>query len=52
MQRIRLECKPPADRFSEAVRQAQQLPSLKNPETKHWQQANILKTLLLGLRGM
>ena len=35
MQRIRLECKPPTDRFSEAVRQAQQLPVIKKRKQRN-----------------
>lgn len=52
MQQLRLERNPSSGRFSEAMRQAQQLPVIKNPKAKRWQQSNILKTLLLGLRGM
>ena len=35
MQRIRLECKPPTDRFSDAVRQAQQLPVIKKRKQRN-----------------
>ena len=38
-------------KFGEAMKQAEQLKNIKNHSVKHWQESNIIKTLLDGLRG-
>ena len=44
--------KPAEGRFAEAMKQADQLKQIKHPAAKRWQESNILKTLLAGLRGV
>ena len=44
--------KPAEGRFAEAMKKADKLKTIKHPAAKRWQESNILKTLLAGLRGV
>jgi len=52
MPQLKFSDKPASGRFAEAMRQADQLKQIKHRAAKRWQESNILKTLLAGLRGV
>lgn len=51
MKQDAINFKPIPKTFIEAAKQSAQLKNIKNSSVKHWQESNIIKTLLAGLRG-